>query len=425
VTQPASRSPTQASPRVQPSPLVNPGTLLASAQVSVVEVVPAASLVTSEPAVAAVSALPALPGRPAGPAGPAVSAAPVAEAPPSVLALDAARPPVEAVEPEALAMPADQGAAEAAEASRRRRVPISLMLAVIAPLAAAGWLALHWSSVSSGVSALRAASPIWLAAAAGAALLTWVAGAISQQGSVTRRLPTGLLLAVQVAGSFANHILPAGVGVSAVQTRFLRRHGLDLPDALGAVALNTTAGVLAHLAALALLLGFGRAPMPSVGLGSRLPWVILAAVVLVAGGLAVPAARRAVIRFAARAREQVGALRNVLVRPARAVMLWGGSLAVPTLHALTLAAVARALHMPLSTREVFVIYFAASAVAAVVPSPGGFGSLDAALTLALAGAGVATPAALAAVLGYRLITTWLPLAPSACLLAALLRRRLL
>lgn len=306
-----------------------------------------------------------------------------------------------------------------------RRFPVSMVLAVIAPVAAAGWLVAHWSAVSSGVHALREASPIWLLAAGCAAGLTWVAGAVSQQGSVTRRLPTGVLLAVQVAGSFANHVLPAGVGVSAVQTRFLRRHGLDLPDALGAVALNTTAGVLAHLAALALLLSFGRAPMPSVGFGQRLPWIIVAAVLILAAALAVPASRRAVRTFLVRAREQVGALRKVLVRPARAVMLWGGSIAVPTLHALTLAAVARALHMSLSTSEVFVIYFAASAVAAIIPSPGGFGSLDAALTLALASAGVSTAAALAAVLGYRLITTWLPLAPSACLLAALLRRRLL
>ena len=314
---------------------------------------------------------------------------------------------------------------ESEPARGHRRFPISMVLAVIAPVAAAGWLAAHWSAVSSGVHALREASPIWLLAAGCAAGLTWVAGAVSQQGSVTRRLPTGVLLAVQVAGSFANHVLPAGVGVSAVQTRFLRRHGLDLPDALGAVALNTTAGVLAHLAALALLLSFGHAPMPSVGFGQRLPWIIVAAALILAAALAVPASRRAVRTFLVRAREQVGALRKVLVRPARAMMLWGGSIAVPTLHALTLAAVARALHMPLSTSEVFVIYFAASAVAAIIPSPGGFGSLDAALTLALASAGVSTAAALAAVLGYRLITTWLPLAPSACLLAALLRRRLL
>ncbi|WP_235486245.1 lysylphosphatidylglycerol synthase domain-containing protein, partial [Frankia sp. AvcI1] len=59
---------------------------------------------------------------------------------------------------------------------------------------------------------------------------------------------------------------------------------------------------------------------------------------------------------------------------------------------------------------------------ALVPSPGGFGSLDAALTAAIIAAGQSPAVALAAVLGYRLVTVWLPMAPSACVLALMVRR---
>jgi uncharacterized membrane protein YbhN (UPF0104 family) len=55
--------------------------------------------------------------------------------------------------------------------------------------------------------------------------------------------------------------------------------------------------------------------------------------------------------------------------------------------------------------------------------PAGLGSLDAALGLALVSAGASAVAATSAVLGYRLVTTWLPLVPGVLVLAVLVRRR--
>jgi uncharacterized membrane protein YbhN (UPF0104 family) len=75
---------------------------------------------------------------------------------------------------------------------------------------------------------------------------------------------------------------------------------------------------------------------------------------------------------------------------------------------------------------VALLYFAASCAAALLPTPAGLGSLDAALAFALTAAGGAPAAAAASVvLGYRLLTVWLPLLPGLLVLALLVRRKAL
>jgi uncharacterized membrane protein YbhN (UPF0104 family) len=64
-------------------------------------------------------------------------------------------------------------------------------------------------------------------------------------------------------------------------------------------------------------------------------------------------------------------------------------------------------------------------VAAAVPTPGGIGSVDAALALALITTGAPATVATAAVLAFRIITVWLPLLPGALMLGALVRWKVL
>ena len=75
--------------------------------------------------------------------------------------------------------------------------------------------------------------------------------------------------------------------------------------------------------------------------------------------------------------------------------------------------------------KVALAYLVASSVSALVPSPGGFGALDVALVAGLVAVGTPSATALATVLAYRLLTVWVPLVPGACVLAVLLRRRVI
>lgn len=70
-------------------------------------------------------------------------------------------------------------------------------------------------------------------------------------------------------------------------------------------------------------------------------------------------------------------------------------------------------------------YLLASGAAVLLPTPGGLGSLDAALVLTLSAAGVPGAAALSPVFGYRLLTAWLSLSPGLLVLVLLVRRSVL
>ncbi|MEU9170413.1 lysylphosphatidylglycerol synthase domain-containing protein [Streptomyces sp. NPDC048420] len=290
-----------------------------------------------------------------------------------------------------------------------------------AVLAAVGALARrHWPVLETGAVRLAVADQGWLLVAATAAAATWACSALAQQGAVLRPLPPGRLVAAQFAATAANQLLPAGLGTGAVNLRFLMRCGISAGRSATALAVKATAGGLSRAALIAVLAtawpGVLRLPRPGAGW----PALVGAAAVL---AVLLTAARRPRCRTALAL--VLADIKAIHARPHRAAALWGGSLGFAVLHALVLIAVTRAVALPLALPLVALIYFAASSAAALLPTPGGLGSLDAALALALTAGGASGAAAASAVLGYRLLTVWLPLIPGLLVLAVLVRRKAL
>lgn len=310
--------------------------------------------------------------------------------------------------------------------ARARWVPaLRIGLGFAIPLALLALTITRWRTVDSGTDAVSHADPGWLVIGLVGATLTWVAAACGQLGATTVPLPPARMLATQVAGSCVNHVLPAGFGGAAVTLRMMRRCGMTNLRATQAIGLNLAAGVVVHLTALAAVLaifGFGTA-----GVSPRAAGLVAAAVAAlgVLGALLWRWSSTHERRLARRVRELVTDSQAALGDRRRAAMLWTGSAALPALHILILDAVVHALDQSLSLLTITVVYLAASAVSALVPSPGGFGSLDVALLGALTGAGAGAVSATAIVVGYRLLTVWIPMIPSAATLLVLLRLRFL
>jgi uncharacterized membrane protein YbhN (UPF0104 family) len=266
-------------------------------------------------------------------------------------------------------------------------------------------------------------------AAAAATCLTWVAAAVTRQGAVVQRLPARRLLATQFAAGAANHLLPTGLGAGAVNLRFMTVCGVPLARSSAALALYLLAESVARLTLLSgLLIAFPGAlqlggllsegavgPLLLLGIGA----VLCAAVAVLA---LVRRLRAAVFSFL---RTAFGEARSVHTRPSRALALWGGSLAFPLLQAAGLAAVGRALGLPVSPTHMMIAYLAATVAVAMVPTPGGLGSVEAALIVTLVAAGGPVAVATAVVLAYRIITVWLPLLPGALTLGALVRYKVI
>nr|WP_078631947.1 lysylphosphatidylglycerol synthase transmembrane domain-containing protein [Streptomyces resistomycificus] len=267
----------------------------------------------------------------------------------------------------------------------------------------------HRSVLAEGFGHLQNARWPWLAVAVCATCLTWVAAACTRQGAVVESLPKRRLLATQFAAGAANHLLPTGLGASAVNLRFMTVCGLPLARSSAALALYLLAESIGRLGMLAVLL---VAFPDALRLGALLPegavgplvLAVVAALTVAAGVLAcVRRVRRAVSSFL---RTALGEARSVHTRPARALALWGGSLAFPLLQAAGLVAVGQAMGLPVPPAHMALAYLAATVAVALVPTPGGVGSVEAALIVALVAAGGPVAVATAVVLAYRIITVW-------------------
>lgn len=282
--------------------------------------------------------------------------------------------------------------------------------------------------LAEGVGHLRSAEWPWLLAAGCATCLTWVAAAVTRQGAVVERLPARRLLATQFAAGAANHLLPTGLGASAVNLRFMTVCGLPLARSSAALALYLLAeSIMRVVLLLTLLLVFPGALslgplLPDGATGPLLLAVGAAAGVALAVLLLVRRLRTAVVSFL---RTALGEARSVHSRPARVLALWGGSLAFPVLQASGLALVGLALGLDVPVTHMVLAYLAATVAVAMVPTPGGIGSVEAALIIALVAAGGPVAVTTAVVLAYRIITVWLPLLPGALTLGALVRLKVI
>ncbi|MEO5877327.1 MAG: lysylphosphatidylglycerol synthase transmembrane domain-containing protein [Streptosporangiaceae bacterium] len=324
---------------------------------------------------------------------------------------------------------------------------ILLGLAVAVAVIVLGFL--NWDSVSDGLNSLVEADGDWVLLAVVFTAIVMMIGTITQLGSMPVTPPIGRVFAVQIAATFANHLLPANSGGMAINIRFLQKYGVSKSAAVGAVGLNSLAGFVTHT--LLLLVAVVAAPStisavkdlemwPDWGsIGTSLvnsAWAMAALGVLVLlllvftafqlrpGGWGSQISARTG-RLCRRMVKELRGLGSVLRHPGRALALWLGSLSTPLLHAAVLFAVLRSIGALIALGTVVVIYVVMSSVASFLPSPGGVGGLDVALVGGLYVVGVPNTTAVAAVLGYRLLTVWLPLLPGAVVFAVLLRRRII
>jgi undecaprenyl-diphosphatase len=277
--------------------------------------------------------------------------------------------------------------------------------------------------VGRTVDAARGASWGWLAAGLVASAGTYLAAGTAQVGAVSRPLALGRSVLVQLASSFSNRLAPGNLGGLAVNLRYLERSGLAPPEAVAAVGLNSAAGLVTHVLALAVTLPFvgnvGKVKTPR-------GWEILVTLVVlsVLAGVALwsPLGRR---RLVEPVRVAVRTLATTLRMPLKALQLFGGSAGVTGCYLLAFAASLRAFGADASALNVAAVFLGGSAIASVAPTPGGLGAVEAALVAGLTAVGVDPGPAVTGVLAYRVLTFWLPILPAWLTFRALQQRSII
>ena len=286
--------------------------------------------------------------------------------------------------------------------------PLTLVT-LIASVAAVYLLAGQVAQVRLSVM-MRSADWRWSIVALGLSAATYVGAAWSLSGFVLERLNMMRTLLVQVAGSFVTLVTPAAVGGVALNIRYLRRCGMPAADSAATVGVVQLVALTLHLSLLVIFAAISGTARDS----SLQPphWVLYVIAGLVAVGLAMLAARPGRRLLRARIAPMLGQviprLLDVAQQPAKLAGGVGGAVLLTTGYILCLAASIRALGGSLPLASIAVVYLTGSAVGSIIPTPGGLGAVEAALSAGLSAAGLPGATAVSAVLLFRTLTFWLP-----------------
>ncbi|MFJ7961798.1 YbhN family protein [Streptomyces sp. NPDC096324] len=304
-----------------------------------------------------------------------------------------------------------------------------LALALLPLVVIGTWAALDRQAWHDGAVQLGDADPRWLLAGVLFTLLGWVVAACIRQGALPERLPPGLLLASQLAAGAANLVLPSSLGAHAVTLRFLLGRGIPLARATASLALYSLVKPVARIPVLVFFLLALEDTRRLGGLAPDRRTLLLAggSVVL---GLTIAVLLLTIVRSLRRpvvdlVRTALTDVRILHTRPSRVLALWGGSAVAPLLQGSTIAAVGFSLGLPLSWAQVVFALLIASTAVGAVPAPGGIGPVDAAMVFTMVSLGAPAGLSTATVIGYRVLTAWIPLLPGTLILSALVHRKVL
>ncbi len=292
---------------------------------------------------------------------------------------------------------------------RLERIRFRTLLTLVASVAAVYLLAGELARASLG-SVLRETIWYWGLVALALSAATYVAATIELTGFVPGRLRFRLTLLAQLAGSFVTLVTPAAVGGSALNIRYLQRQKVPPAVAAASVGVAQVVAFVLHVLLIVVFAAIAGGSAKEPIQPPRWAWFVLLGLVVIAGAvLAVPAGRRVLrARLSPMLGQVLPRLLDVAQQPGKLARGIGGTLLLSLSYILCLAACVAAFGRSVPIAKIGVVYLTGSAIGSIVPTPGGLGAVEAALTAGLTAAGVPGPVAVSAVLLFRLLTFWLP-----------------
>ncbi|WP_314920843.1 lysylphosphatidylglycerol synthase transmembrane domain-containing protein [Actinomyces oris] len=298
--------------------------------------------------------------------------------------------------------------ADAEPARLNRFSTRTVLMAVVALVAVWTLLAqLDFQQVSAAVSQ---ANVWWMLAALFFSVATYVGAGLTLVAFSPERLSLWRSTEVHLASAVVSLVAPAGVGGAAINLRFLNRKGV--PTAVG-VATVALVQVVQFVVTVVLLVVLAAMTGQSTGLTLPSGWVLVAAgavVVVAAVVLTIPKARTwAWAKIEPTYRQVWPRLVWVMSNPVRLVLGVGGALMLTLSYILSFSASLWAFGYTVPFAVLAITYLASNTVGSIVPSPGGIGPVELALTAGLVAAGVPYGVALSTAIVYRLVTFWIPI----------------
>ncbi|WP_264029776.1 flippase-like domain-containing protein [Cellulosimicrobium sp. SH8] len=255
--------------------------------------------------------------------------------------------------------------------------------------------------------AVTEANPWWAVLSFVLGILTWLGAALTLTAFSPKRLPFWRVNLTQAAGSYVALAAPAGIGPAALNLRLLTRRGISTPMAVATVALVQVSQFVVTILILVVLSIFtgegGLVQLPSTTVLLAIGGVALA----VLATLLVPAVRAwALAKIRPTIQQVWPRLSEMLGQPGRLAIGFAGNIIMTLGYVLAFDAALAAFGQELDLVDVAVIYLVGNAAGAAVPTPGGLGTIELALTAGLTAAGVPVALATSATLLFRVATYW-------------------
>lgn len=282
----------------------------------------------------------------------------------------------------------------------RPRTIFTIAIAFIAVFIVVG--SLNFSDI---VTTVKSANLWWMLASALLACLIWVGSAVPLVALSPEKLPFKDTFIAQVAASIITIVAPAGVGPAALNLRYLRKRRVPTAMAVTTVTLMQISQALVTIVLLLLVMVIaGSSLSVSLPYGTILGVVAL---VMVAVGVivAVPKVRRWIWSKIQPTWQQVyPRLLWIIGQPRRLAAVLGGNLLMNIGYVGSFWTALVAMGGSLNFSTVSLTYLTANAAGSFIPSPGGIGTVETALTSGLTVAGISSSGAIATALLYRLVT---------------------
>jgi uncharacterized membrane protein YbhN (UPF0104 family) len=243
--------------------------------------------------------------------------------------------------------------------------------------------------------------------------LSFVGATWALLGFVPERVPFWRTFGAQVSLGFVRLIAPATVGNAAINIRLLTRAGVSGPLAAASVAANQVGNVAISIP-LIIVLGIATGSSAAASLEpSPTTLAIIGGVVLLAALLLLmpPIRSRARVLWLDFAARGLPRLLDVLAKPRKLAEAAGGILLQVAALVFCFYASLQALGIDVNIAALAVVQLVGNTVGTAVPTPGGLGAVEAALTAGLTAIGVSSGVAVSGVLLFRIVSFWLPIAP--------------
>ena len=254
------------------------------------------------------------------------------------------------------------------------------------------------------ITALTNANPLMAVVTLAFGVCGWIGSLMARH----KRDNMGVCMS-QVAGGFATVSMPAGVGPSFVNLQFLRKSGYRNTPATAIMSAALVVYYAVYFSMLVIIGLFTGRNMFSGAIPTNTLVIVLGVVVVVLSiAMMIPPLRHWVTRrLMPLAKTYINQLLDVLSQPRQLTVSCLGALFQNATTGLAFWAALQAFGHSSNPIETTFVFLLAYALGSAVPTPGGLGGVEAALTFAFVAVGVPQGVALSATLLHRVVFYWL------------------